>query len=87
MIVEYIRNFVQKYDSYEIYEKYSGKGMFGRHCIGIIVKKGSSYMDCLIKLTSYLQEQGYDDVDFKLEGIRVDDLGLDTIIYFPNIEC
>lgn len=49
MIVEYIRNFVQKYDSYEIYEKYSGKGMFGRHCIGIIVKRGSSYMDCLIK--------------------------------------
>lgn len=52
-----------------------------------MIKKGYSYMDFLAKLTTYLQEHDYDDTDFYLEGIAVDELGLDTIVYFPRIEC
>lgn len=42
-------------------------------------------MDFIIKLTKYLDDNGIEDVDFSLEGVSYDALGLDTIVYFPNI--
>lgn len=32
-----IRNFVGKNPKYSIYENYSGRGMFGRTCLGVVV--------------------------------------------------
>lgn len=86
MIVELIRNFVKEHDNYGICENYSGKGTSGRNCIGIVVSQGDSYMQCLTELTRYLDNQQYDDADFRLEGISVDETGSDYIVYFPNIE-
>lgn len=86
-IVELIKSFCnENSDKYRVYENYSGKYMFGKTCLGVVIKKDYSYMDFLAKLTAYLQEHDYDDADFYLEGIAVDELGLDTIVYFPRIE-
>lgn len=86
-IVELIKSFCnENSDKYRVYEKYSGKFMFGKTCLGVVVNNGYSFMDFLAKLTTYLQKQDYDDADFYLEGIAVDELGLDTIVYFPRIE-
>ncbi len=73
-------------DKYYIYENYSGRGMFGRRCVGIVVRNGSFYMKMLMKLTKYFEAKGFDDVNFELEGMAVDELGLETIVYFPNME-
>ncbi len=59
--------------------------MFGRTCLGVVVSQQGSFMDFIIKLTKYLDDNGIEDVDFSLEGVSYDALGLDTIVYFPNI--
>lgn len=80
-----VRAFVAEHEEYEIYENYSGRGMFGRTCLGVTVRNGYSYMEMLIKLTRYLDKNNLEDKDSELEGVSVDDLGLDTIVYFPNM--
>lgn len=84
-VEEAIRKYVDENEGYEIYENYSGRGMFGRKCLGVVVKQGYSFMDFLMKLTKYMDDNNVDDVDFKLEGTTYDNLGLDTVVYFPNI--
>lgn len=84
-VEEAIKNFVNENNQYELYENYSGRCMFGRTCLGVIVQQNDSLMDFIIKLTKYLDDNDVDDVDFKLEGATYDNLGLDTIVYFPNI--
>ena len=42
-------------------------------------------MDFIINLTRYMDNYDVDDIDFKLEGATYDNLGLDTVVYFPNI--
>lgn len=88
---DYIRNFVcENEDKYSIYEGYSGRGMFGRKCLGVIVKEGNSCMEFMMDLTSYMIKMSADDEeDFDLgfsEGMNTDDLGKDEIVYFPAIE-
>lgn len=84
-IEEAIRNYVSECEEYEIYENYSGRGMFGRKCLGVVVKQGYSFLDFIINLTRYLDDNDVEDADFKLEGATYDNLGLDTVVYFPNI--
>lgn len=84
-IAECIKEFVADNERYELFEGYSGRGMFGRTCLGVIVRKGDSYMEFLMKLTHYLCQQGVEDVDLSLDGVSIDSLGLDMIVYFPHI--
>lgn len=84
-VEEAIKNFISENEQYELYENYSGRGMFGRTCLGVIVQRNDSFMDFIINLTKYMDDYDVDDIDFKLEGATYDNLGLDTIVYFPNI--
>lgn len=84
-VEEAIRSYVDENEQYEIYENYSGRGMFGRSCLGVVVKQGYSFMEFIINLTRCMDDNDVDDIDFKLEGVTYDNLGLDTIVYFPNI--
>lgn len=84
-VEEAIKNFISENEQYSLYENYSGRGMFGRTCLGVIVQRNDSFIDFIIKLTKYLDDNGIEDVDFSLEGVSYDALGLDTIVYFPNI--
>lgn len=87
MLVDLIKNFCESNDEkYSYYENYSGRGMFGRKCSGIVVKQGYSYMQMIIELTKFLDDHDFDDADFELENPAIDDLGLDTIVYFPNMK-
>jgi len=85
-IAEGIRQFVSDNTQYSLYEGYSGRGMFGKKCLGVVVRSGDSFMAFLIELTKYLDEQGVEDSDLVLEGVSYDELGLNTVIYFPNIK-
>lgn len=84
-VEEAIRSYVDENEQCEIYENYSGRGMFGRTCLGVIVQRNDSFMDFIINLTKYMDNNGVEDTDFSLEGASYDSLGLDTIVYFPNI--
>lgn len=84
-IAEGIRQFVSDNTQYSLYEGYSGRGMFGRKCLGVVVKQGNSFMEFLMDLTRYLEQNDIEDTNLDLEGVSYDDLGLDTIVYFPRI--
>lgn len=93
MLADLIREFCKEPENnYEVYENYSKHAatMFGEMTIttiGIVVKQGSSYFDMLVKLTSYLEEKGFDDPLLELEGAAMDELDLDMIVYFLAIQC
>ncbi len=76
----------QNEDNYYVYENYSGRGMLGKKCLGIVVRNGNSYMKMMMELTKYLDENEFDDSALEFEGVAVDDLGLDAIVYFPRME-
>lgn len=85
MLADLIKNFCESNDEkYSYYENYSGRGMFGRKCPAIVVKQGSSYMNMIMEFTQFLDSKNFDDSNLECEGIATDDLGLDTIVYFPN---
>jgi hypothetical protein len=84
-VKEAIMEFVEGRDEYELYEGYSGRGMFGARCLGVIVRGNCSYMEFLLHLTRYMCDNDVDDDTLELEGVSVDSLGLDTIVYFPRI--
>jgi len=86
MLADLIRGFCNVPDNdYEVYENYSGRYMFGRKTIGIIVQEGHSYLEMIMELTRYLEAKGFDDPLLELEGVAVDALGLGSIVYFPAI--
>lgn len=90
VVADYIRDFVaENEDKYEICEDYSGRGMFGRRCLGVIIRRGNSCMEFMMNLTSYLNANASDDESLDLgafEGMCTDDFGLDSIVYFPSIQ-
>ena len=85
MLAEMIRGFCQE-SGYEVYERYSGRFMFNKLTIGIIVKQDHNYFEMLYKLTRYMESKGFYDPLFELEGTAIDELGLDVIVYFPAIQ-
>jgi len=63
---------------------YSGRGMFGRNCIGFITDMQP------FTLAMDMAEYAADDDDFPIAAFRnagpsVDDMGMSGIIYFPSI--
>lgn len=84
MLADLIKEFCNNNENYEYYQGYSGRGMFCRKCPAIVVKQGSSYMNMIMEFTQFLDSKNFDDSNLECEGIATDDLGLDTIVYFPN---
>ena len=73
-------------DRYYVYENYSGRYMFGKTCLGIVVKNGFSHMEMLIKLTDYMNGADLTGAELEFsEGLSLDELGKDMIVYFPNV--
>lgn len=84
-VADGIKNFIDKNPQYSLYEGYSGRGMFGKKCLGVVVRSGDSFMNFLMELTKYFEEHDIEDAGLELEGVSYDSLGLDTIVYFPRI--
>ncbi len=73
-------------DEVSFYNGYSGRGMYGRKCVGITGSMG----DCLSVLGELIkeakEEAGFDDMVDTLLGFRQDSMGRDVILYWPELE-
>lgn len=82
---ELVESFCEEHsDECSFYADYSGRGMFGRRCVGIDCR--GNCLRLLIQLCDYLYEHGYPSASEALGNICQDSLGRNTIIYFPSIE-
>lgn len=66
-------------------QSYSGRGMYGRSCIGVTVPRGTSAfkLACQVIAASYMSQALAEDLADVL--VREDSMGLDTILYFPYL--
>lgn len=68
---------------------YSGRGMYGRQCLGIDIGRMNSH-EFVANLVRMMVEEGTEETDRALDAlqskIETDSMGLGKIIYFPNVE-
>lgn len=77
-VKDLIVKFCNEYsDKYKVYEK---------EYFGIIVKNGFMYMEMLCSLTEFLENKDLENVELEFsEGILVEEIGEDTVVYFPRV--
>ena len=67
--------------------EYSGRGMYGRSCLGVDVPSFASF---LALYTRALQEgapkneEWWDDITVAMSDARTDSMGMNIIVYFPG---
>lgn len=85
-IAKCIKKFCEENDGYNYVNNYSGRFMFGEICVGIIVDRSKSPMKMLMELTHYFDDNNVDDSELMLSNPAYDDMGLDTVCYFPFLK-
>ena len=83
-VIEIMEDFCKEYD-FDFRDDYSGRGMYGRKCVGFVVGADVDLLLTLVELTEMLIDNGIEYVSSKLEVIRYDSMGTGTIIYFPKL--
>jgi len=75
----------------QIQTEYSGRSMFNRTCIGVVLNEGNNALSFTVLCLTELFTGYYDDDEDMQEVVlnafncvRTDNMGLDTIIYFPG---
>lgn len=75
------------------YRSYSGRGMYGAYCVGVEVSDPTeALVDIFEALTSYYANGGDESERFAgsvltlLRKTRTDNLGRDTIMYWPQLK-
>lgn len=85
-----IENLIEEFCDYEghlYYPHYSGRGMYGRTCVGIVTFQ--SPIKIVTALFRHLIDEGMDAdvIEDLLSDAKSDNMGKDIIVYFPSIEC
>ncbi len=93
-IVELLRRVVDDADNVSIRNDYSGRGMYGKSCVGITGSKAycMTVIGETIKLAYSLSAVQEDDVDGDsvvdvLMNFEQDSMGYDVIIYWPHMQA
>lgn len=81
LAVDIIRNYCEENDL-EFRDDYSGRGMYGKRCVGFV---GYDYLDDLIEICDRIRDEGIASASEVLGIPRVDNMGMQTIVYFPNL--
>lgn len=71
---------------YDFINDYSGRGMGGRTCVGIVCCE--AHTEVLMRLVEYIvTDETYtgDNIVDEIGVPRTDSLGMDTILYFPYV--
>jgi hypothetical protein len=66
---------------------YSGRGMFGKSCVGVVVPSTSSALFKIgYELGKMKDSEDFEELKDGFESLRTDTMGLEYIVYFPDIE-
>lgn len=70
---------------------YSGRGMFGRTCVGYVTSDGDGVAPVMFTLgyamgTLYADVPGDGEVEDGFHNARTDSMGLDMIVYWPELD-
>lgn len=78
------------------HKDYSGRGMYGRQCIGISGSRSECMAvikACIVELHNEAQDDVNDDTDYDFEmaielvfNYNTDSMGYDTIVYWPGMQ-
>ena len=79
-----LQDFADNQDDVRLRLNYSGRGMFGRECIGFI--SSESPFSLGIQLATFLTEKDEHDLLHPFESVKHDSMCQSTIIYFHRIE-
>lgn len=84
-IAEKIREFCEE-EGDTFYENYSGRGMYGRTCVGVVTEDNA--ISLTLALFRFLVENEMDmyEAEELLQCAKTDNMGYDTIVYFPRIK-
>lgn len=82
--VKQIQDFCDEYD-YNFRENYSGRGMMGRNCIGMVAD-GIDPFTVAMEMVEYLEGEPILDIFKQCGGVSMDNMGRSAMImYFPSI--
>lgn len=65
---------------------YSGRGMFGRYCVGFVCDEYTNPFDLGVALGEMASDSTYGIEVCELPSAAMDSLGRSTIIYWPRAE-
>ena len=82
-VINLIKEFCEERDN-EFRNDYSGRSMYGGHCIGIVTSNQT--LAEIVALCDYLRDNGVESCEEVFESIREDDMGHRNIIYFPYLQ-
>ena len=84
-LAEKLVELINNYDSAEIYDEYSGRCMYGKTTVGVVLPEGIGISNVLAMVIENPHEFIDEDTDQPIfdciDNIREDSLGLQTIIY------
>lgn len=77
-------------DSFQLYKDYSGRGMYGRTCVGVVCSSGIALASAVMEeiAANYIGDDDFDmnEVAYAFSKGSEDSMGRDTIVYFPGTE-
>lgn len=67
---------------------YSGRGMYGKRCLGVALTEGACLGGLFASVLGCLNEDDLSDICLleAFEDMQVDSLGKGSIVYFPRID-
>lgn len=68
----------------DTYANYSGRGMYGRTCVGIVLED-SELLKLGMAITDIVEDESL--VNRLVGGYSTDSLGLRTIVYWQGVTC
>lgn len=71
----------------DIRANYSGRGMYGAECVGFVIQNRVPYIFALANAIAdaTIRDMNTTEYDQIIAATEQDDMGLDTIIYFPGV--
>lgn len=80
-IIEVIADYCES-NELEFRTDYSGRGMFGKTCVGVVCDDPIS---TVVEIADAIRDNDFDCASDELGTIRQDSMGLSRIVYFPNL--
>lgn len=78
-----LKEFCENSEDCRFYENYSGRGMYGRKCVGFVCE--DNVFQHIIRLADFLHESAVSSAEEALGQIQMDQLGFERIVYFPEL--